>query len=162
MQIMPALQVFLDFKCLKNFSRDLVFFSLILRDGKDEGDSKTVRARHGMCSDTHAADGRPLAPGTPRSKAMKHDHMLRVRIAGSQNENWSGAAFDKSMTLSAFIRFSADLVANSLAHPDQLREFAWEVLQHVNAAYDATESPEVHQSLEKAISLLLTLERLGA
>jgi hypothetical protein len=73
---------------------------------------------------------------------MKHEHMMRVRIAGSQHENWSGAAFDKSMTLSAFIRFSADLVANSLVRPDQLREFAAEV--------------------QEASRLLLNLARLGA
>lgn len=88
--------------------------------------------------------------------------MMRVRIAGSQHENWSGAAFDKSMTLSAFIRFSADLVANSLAQPDQLREFAAEVLHHLNLAHDATESPEVHQHLQEASRLLLNLARLGA
>ena len=93
---------------------------------------------------------------------MKHDLMMRVRIAGSQHENWSGAAFDKSMTLSSFIRFSADLVANSLARPDQLREFAAEVLHHINLAHDATESPAVHQHLEEATSLLLKLERIGA
>jgi hypothetical protein len=93
---------------------------------------------------------------------MKHEFMLRTRIALSQHENWSAASFDKSMTLSAFIRFSADLVANSLVHPDQLREFAAEVLHHINLAHDATESPEVHQHLEEAIRLLLKLERLGA
>jgi hypothetical protein len=93
---------------------------------------------------------------------MKHEHMMRVRIAGSQHENWSAASFDKSMTLSAFIRFSADLVANSLVRPDQLREFAAEVLHHINLAHDASESPAVHHNLEEAISLLLKLERLGA
>ena len=93
---------------------------------------------------------------------MKHEHMMRVRIARSQHENWSGAAFDKSMTLSAFIRFSADLVANSLVRPDQLREFAAEVLHHVNLAHDATESPAVHHQLEEATRLLLKLEGLGA
>lgn len=103
-----------------------------------------------------------LRPPDPRSKKMNHRHMMRVRIAGSQHENWSGAAFDKSMTLSAFIRFSADLVANSLAQPDQLREFAAEVLHHLNLAHDATESPAVHQHLEEASRLLLKLTRIGA
>jgi len=93
---------------------------------------------------------------------MKHEHMMRVRIARSQHENWSGAAFDKSMTLSAFIRFSADLVANSLVRPDQLREFAAEVLHHINLAHDAAKSPEIHQHLQEASRLLLNLARLGA
>lgn len=88
--------------------------------------------------------------------------MMRVRIAGSQHENWSAASFDKSMTLSAFIRFSADLVANSLVRPDQLREFSAEVLHHVNLAHDATTAPDVHQHLEEASRLLLKLTRLGA
>jgi len=114
-----------------------------------------------MCSNTcrrRAAFG----PRTPEAKTMKHEHMMRVRISGGQHENYSGAAFDKSMTLSAFIRFSADLVANSLARPDELRNFASEVMHHVNLAHDATTDPVVHQHLEEASRLLLKLMRLGA
>jgi hypothetical protein len=92
---------------------------------------------------------------------MKHKFMMRVRVSTSQQEAWQAAAFDKSMTLSGFVRFSADLVANDLARPDALREFAAEVLHHINLAHDATESPDVHRHLEEAISLLLKLERLG-
>ena len=88
--------------------------------------------------------------------------MMRVRISDSQHENWSGAAFDKSMTLSAFVRFAGDLVANGLARPDEVRAFAAEVLHQINLAFDATESPDVHQHLEKASRLLLNLRRLGA
>jgi hypothetical protein len=93
---------------------------------------------------------------------MKHKFMMRTRISTNQQEAWQGAAFDKSMTLSAFIRFSADLVANDLVRPDQLREFAAEVLHNINLAHDATESPEVHLYLEEASRLLQKMARLGA
>jgi hypothetical protein len=93
---------------------------------------------------------------------MKHKFMMRTRISISQLEAWQAAAFDKSMTLSGYVRFSADMVANDLARPDQLREFAAEVLHHVNLAHDAAASPEVHQHLEEASRLLLKLMRLGA
>ena len=67
--------------------------------------------------------------------------MMRTRISDSQHENWSEAAFDKSMTLSAFVRFSVDLVAGGLARPEEVRAFAANVLHQINLAFDATESP---------------------
>lgn len=103
-----------------------------------------------------------FGPRTPEANRMKHKFMMRTRISDSQHDHWTRAAFDKSMTLSGYVRFAGDLVASGLARPDEVRAFAAEVLHQINLAFDATESPEVHQHLEKASRLLLNLKRLGA
>ena len=88
--------------------------------------------------------------------------MMRTRIASSQHDTWRSAAFDMSLSLSGFVRFSADLVAAGMSRPDEIRDFASELLGLINQAHDASDSFEVHQHLEKASRLLLNLTRLGA
>jgi hypothetical protein len=106
-------------------------------------------------------NGRPLAPGPPEVKPVKHSFMMRTRIAISQHENWSGYAFENSMTLSAFIRFAADLVAAGVARPNELREFTLEVQHLLSRAHDISTDPAVHQHLEEASRVLQKLMRIG-